>query len=73
MKKLKRKRKNPNTPTNKENMAVYLNAAVVDISTILQRNFDKLEKLSKEDLQELIQMINNFEQWILFKLELVKI
>lgn len=67
------KRKNPNIPTSKENMAAYLNASIVDISQITQRNFDKLEKLPKEDLQQLIQQADNLEQWILFKLKLVRL
>jgi hypothetical protein len=65
---IKRKRRNPDTPTSKENMVSYLHSSVKDTSIMIGQNYDDLSKLTKEDLSELIGLADNLEKWILFKL-----
>lgn len=72
-KKISRKRRNPNTPTNKENLASYFVTTVKDVFKFTSDNIDKLERLSTEDLQELIHQAVNFESWIYHKLGYTRI
>lgn len=66
----KRKRRNPHSPTSRENQASYLRTYLKDLSDLANKNFGRLEALSSEKLIDLISKVQDLENWMLYYIEL---
>lgn len=73
--KRKIRKRNPDTPTTKENLISYLVAYGQDISFALRKKEiqERLHQISDEDIKYLISLAQNFENWIYHKVGLVRI
>lgn len=70
-----KKRKNPNTPTIKENQISYLTTSIRDVFELITKKEtqNRLQQASEEDIKLIIYQINNIYNTILNSVGLVRI